>query len=209
MQYTDWNLIALALFAVAVLVVLVTRLKVNAFIALIAAALIVGLGAVAMGLNEIKLDRDISPPSWKTLGSLTALRLINGFQEGLGATLGTTAAIIALGTMLGKLLAESGGAEVLAKRFAAFFGPEHVGLCIMALALVVGLVTWFAVGLVLLLPILLTLTRETKRPFLNKLAANFLEFMNTDITTLPWWRPQMRNATSQALSSHLLRNLSE
>jgi GntP family gluconate:H+ symporter len=166
MLTTDWNLIGLALFAVAALVVLVTKVKVNAFIALIVAALIVGLGAVAMSLNEIKLDRDVIPPSWKTLGALSAVRLINGFNEGLGATLGSTAAIIALGTMLGKLLAESGGAEVLAKRFAAFFGPERVGLCIMALALVVGLVTWFAVGLVLLLPILLTLTRETKKPFL-------------------------------------------
>ena len=52
--------------------------------------------------------------------------------------------------MLGKLLAESGGAEVLAKRFNAFFGPERVGWCIMALALVVGLTTWFAVVLLLL-----------------------------------------------------------
>jgi GntP family gluconate:H+ symporter len=68
--------------------------------------------------------------------------------------------------MLGKLLAESGGAEVLAKRFIAFFGPNRVIWCIMALAVAVGLPTWFAVGLVLLLPILLTLTAETKKPFL-------------------------------------------
>jgi GntP family gluconate:H+ symporter len=68
--------------------------------------------------------------------------------------------------MLGKLLAESGGAEVLAKRFAAFFGPKHIQWCMIALALAVGLTTWFAVGLILLLPILLTLTRETKQPFL-------------------------------------------
>ncbi len=166
MTQTDWNLIILALSAVVVLVLLVTRWKVNAFIALIAAALIVGLGAVAMGVTEVELDKKVTPPAWKTLSSLTALRLIGAFQEGLGGTLGATAAIIALGTMLGKLLAESGGAEVLAKRFAAFFGPNRVGLCIMSLALVVGLVTWFAVGLVLLLPILLTLTRETKKPFL-------------------------------------------
>jgi hypothetical protein len=152
MTQTDWNLIILALAAVALLVVLVTRLKINAFIALIAAALVVGLGAVAMNVTEIQLDKSLSPPAWKTLTSLTSLRLITAFQEGLGATLGSTAAIIALGTMLGKLLAESGGAEVLAKRFAAFFGPDRVGLCIMSLALVVGLVTWFAVGLVLLHP---------------------------------------------------------
>ena len=39
-----------------------------------------------------------------------------------------------LGTMLGKLLAESGGAEVLAKGFNRFFGPQRVGWCIVALA---------------------------------------------------------------------------
>ena len=37
--------------------------------------------------------------------------------------------------MLGKLLAESGGAEVLAKRFAAFFGPKHIQWCVVAMAL--------------------------------------------------------------------------
>jgi GntP family gluconate:H+ symporter len=68
--------------------------------------------------------------------------------------------------MLGKLLAESGGAEVLAKRFNRFFGPARAGWCIMALAIAIGLTTWFAVGLLLLLPILLTLTHETKKPFL-------------------------------------------
>jgi gluconate:H+ symporter, GntP family len=166
MTQTDWNLIILAIAAVVLLVLLVTRWKVNAFIALIAAALVVGLGAVAMNVTEVLLDKSITPPAWKTVGALTPLRLMDAFQAGLGATLGTTAAIIALGTMLGKLLAESGGAEVLATRFARFFGPERVVLCIISLALVVGLVTWFAVGLVLLLPILLTLTRETKKPFL-------------------------------------------
>lgn len=138
----DWKLIALALTAVVALVILVTRLKVNPFIALILAALIVGAGS-----------------------GLSLLTSAKSFQDGMGATLGGIAAVIGLGTMLGKLLAESGGAEVLAKRFAAFFGPRRVGWCIMALALAVGLTTWFAVGLILLLPILLTLTRETKQPF--------------------------------------------
>ena len=155
MTQTDWNLIILALAAVAVLVLLVTRWKVNAFIALALASLIVGAGAVAMG---------VTPKAAKT--ALTMSGVIEVFGVRLGKTLGGIAAVIGLGTMLGKLLAESGGAEVLAKRFAAFFGPKRVIWCIMVLAIVVGLPTWFAVGLVLLLPILLTLTAETKRPFL-------------------------------------------
>ncbi|MEA3209410.1 MAG: gluconate:H+ symporter, GntP family [Chthoniobacter sp.] len=139
----DWKLILLALAAIGVLVLLVTRLKLNAFIALLLAALLLGAGA-----------------------GLELPKVLKAFQEGLGATLGGIAGVIGLGVMLGKLLAESGGAEVLAHRFNAFFGVERVGWCIMALALAIGLTTWFAVGLILLLPILLTLTRETKRPFL-------------------------------------------
>ena len=155
MTQTDWNLIFLALAAVAVLVLLVTRWKVNAFISLFLASLIVGAGAVAMGVTP----KGVAAP-------LSMIGVVESFGAGLGRTLGGIAAVIGLGMMLGKLLAESGGAEVLAKRFIAFFGPKRVIWCIMALAIAVGLPTWFAVGLVLLLPILLTLTAETKKPFL-------------------------------------------
>ena len=154
----NWLLILLALGAIVLLVVLVTRWKVNAFIALVLASFVVGGGAVVAGV-EFKCSDGATRP-------LGILDVVGSFQGGMGATLGGIAAVIGLGIMLGKLLAESGGAEVLAKRFSVFFGPQRVGLCIMALALAVGLTTWFAVGLVLLLPILLTLTRETKKPFL-------------------------------------------
>ena len=155
MTSTAWPLIALALVAVVVLVALVTRWKVNAFISLALASFIVGGGAAAMGI----VPKDAKSP-------LTLLDVLESFGTGLGKTMGGVAAVIGLGTMLGKLLAESGGAGVLATRFAAFFGPQRVVWCIMALAIVVGLPTWFAVGIVLLLPILLTLTAETKKPFL-------------------------------------------
>jgi GntP family gluconate:H+ symporter len=155
----DWKLIALTLAAIGVLVLLVTRLKLNAFLALVIASLLVGGGAVWLG-REVK----------DTTGQLVPYSLpgvLKSLQDGLAATLGSIAAILGLGTMLGKLLAESGGADVLAKRFAALFGPKRIQWCIIVLALAVGLATWFAVGLVLLLPILFTLTRETKQPFLH------------------------------------------
>lgn len=148
------HLLLLAFGAIVVLVLLVTWGRVNAFLALLIASLVVGLGA---GL----------PP-------LTVLKY---FQEGLGATLAGIASVIALGAMLGKLLAESGGAKVLAERFSIFFGPSRVGWCIAALALSVGLVTWFAVGLLLLLPVLITLSTETRKPFLL-LAIPMLSFLS-------------------------------
>jgi GntP family gluconate:H+ symporter len=144
MTASNFLLIFIALAGIGVLVALVTLVRLNPFLALLIAALLVGAGA----------------------GKPMPV-VLQAFQDGLGATLGGIAAVIGLGTMLGTLLAQSRGAEVLAQRFAAFFGPRHIGWCIMALAMVVGLTTWFAVGLILLTPILNTLTRETGRPFLQ------------------------------------------
>jgi GntP family gluconate:H+ symporter len=155
----DWKLIALALGAIAVLVLLITRLRINPFISLLAASLLVGGGAVWLG--QTTKDASGNIVSYSLLGVAKSL------QDGIGATLGGIAAVLGLGAMLGKLLAESGGAEVLAKRFTQLFGRQRIQWCVVALALAVGLATWFAVGLVLLLPILLTLTRESGQPFLR------------------------------------------
>src|SRR5436189_4918986 len=110
MTWQEIQLIILAVAAIGALVLLVTKLKVNAFIALIAAALVVGGGAVSMGLPEMEMLKKFQPDEspWKTGGSLTFLRIMEAFQEGIGKALASTAAIIALGIMLGKFLAESG-----------------------------------------------------------------------------------------------------
>jgi GntP family gluconate:H+ symporter len=155
MTPAQWMLIVLALAGVGVLVLLVMRLRLNPFLALLIAALLVGAG------------------SGKPL-----LTVAEAFQDGMGKTLGGVAAVICLGVMLGKLMAESRGAEVLAKRMVQIFGPRRIGLCVMTLALVVGLTTWFPVGLILLVPILNTLTRETRRPFVQ-LAIPLLACLST------------------------------
>ncbi|HYE33022.1 MAG TPA: gluconate:H+ symporter [Methylomirabilota bacterium] len=147
-------LLLLALFALGLLVALVTWRKWNAFIALLLASMLVGIGA---GL----------PP----LAALVA------FQEGLGATLGGIAGILALGAMLGKLLAESGGALALADRLNAMLGPRLVLWCVVAMATLVGLVTWFTVGLLLLLPVVVMLARQSRQP-LMLLAIPMLAFLS-------------------------------
>jgi gluconate:H+ symporter, GntP family len=168
MEAADWKLIGLALAAIGVLVLLVTRFKINAFIALAGASLVVGAGAVFWlqaplrdATGAVLAGADGAPQRYSMLA------VVKSFSDGLGGALSGVTAMVALGTMLGKLLAESGGAEVLARRFITFFGANRMQLCIMALALTIGLTTWFAVGLVLLTPILLTLTHQTRQPFLR------------------------------------------
>jgi GntP family gluconate:H+ symporter len=88
------------------------------------------------------------------------------FQEGVGATLGFIAVVIGLGTILGKMLAESGGAAVVAERMIAPVGRSRVHWAVAGAAFVVGLPVFFSVGLVLLAPIVFTLARRERLPLL-------------------------------------------
>ena len=169
-------IVLLTLGTIAALVLMVAKLRINAFIALTLSSLLLGGGVVMRGLS---FTPAAGPPR-----AVTLLDIIDIFQTGMGKTLGGIGGIICLGAMIGKFLGESGGAEVLAKRFAALLGPKHIGWLIPLLALSVGLTTWFAVGLLLLLPILLTLTRETKRPFLL-LALPLLSFLSVMHGVMP------------------------
>lgn len=137
------SLLIYALVAVLGLVALVARFKVNAFVALLIASIFVGLCS-GMELEQIG----------------------KGIADGVGGVLGSIAAIIGLGAILGKLLAESGGARVIAERLINILGPTRTHWSIMIVALIIGVPVFFAVGLVLLLPILFTITRETKTPLM-------------------------------------------
>jgi gluconate:H+ symporter, GntP family len=136
-------LLVYALIAVVGLVILIARFKLNAFLALVLASLFVG---ICSGMDLTKVAKS--------------------FQDGVGATLGFIAVVIGLGTMLGKMLAESGGAEVVARAFIRFFGESRIHWTLVLVSFVVGLPVFFAVGLVLLVPIIFALAKETKRPLL-------------------------------------------
>src|SRR6266498_3084855 len=138
------QLLLVALIAVVGLIVLIARFKLNAFIALMLASLFVGVCS-GMKLSDV-------PKS---------------FLEGVGKVLGDIAVVIGLGTILGKMLAESGGAEVVANRLVRALGKERLDWAMMFVAFIVGIPVFFAVGLVLLVPIVFTLARETRTPLLR------------------------------------------
>ena len=137
-------LLALAAFAIIALVLLIARFKCNAIIALVLVSMLLGICA---GM----------PP----------LQVVKSFDEGVGKTLSGLAMIIGLGTMLGKMLGESGAAHVIAERLTAFFGKERLDYAIMIAAFVIGVSVFFQVGVVLLGPVVFALARETKTPILR------------------------------------------
>jgi gluconate:H+ symporter, GntP family len=129
--------------AVVALILLIAWARLNAFVALTVISLVVGAG------------------SGMPLGTV-----VRAFQEGVGSTLGFIAVVIGLGTMVGKMLAESGGADVVADRLIRLFGLRRVHWTIALVAFVIGLPMFFSVGLVLVAPIVFTLARRERLPLL-------------------------------------------
>jgi len=131
-------LLVYALVAVIALIVLIARYKLNPFITLIVVSLVLGL-AVGMPMGGI----------------------VKAFETGVGNTLGHIALVVGLGTMLGKMMAESGGAERIARTLIGFFGEKNVHWAMVVIAFIVGLPVFFEVGFVLLIPIAFNVAKRT------------------------------------------------
>ncbi|MGX8907919.1 GntT/GntP/DsdX family permease [Streptomyces netropsis] len=125
------------LIGIAVIVLLITRFKLHAFLALTIGSLV--LGAVA----GAPLDK-----------------VIAGFTTGLGATVAGVGVLIALGAILGKLLADSGGADQIVDTILAKAGPRSMPWAIVLIASVIGLPLFFEVGIVLLIPVVLLVAKR-------------------------------------------------
>jgi GntP family gluconate:H+ symporter len=131
-------LLAAASVAVVVLILLIAVAKLNPFITLFVTSLAL---AVVTGMP--------------------LATVVHSFEAGLGGTLGHIAIVVALGTMLGKMMAESGGADRIAHTLIRLFGERRVDWAMVVIGLVVGLPAFFEVGFVLLIPIAFTVARRT------------------------------------------------
>ncbi|UNO40262.1 gluconate:H+ symporter [Streptomyces sp. MST-110588] len=125
------------LAGIAAIVLLITKFKLHAFLSLIVGSLV--LGAVA----GAPLDKAIA-----------------SFTGGLGATVSGTGVLIALGAVLGKLLADSGGADQIVDTILARANGRTLPWAMVLIAGVVGLPIFFEVGIVLLIPVVLLVARR-------------------------------------------------
>jgi gluconate:H+ symporter, GntP family len=92
---------------------------------------------------------------------MPAAAVLHSFEAGMGGILGHIAIVVALGTMLGKMMAESGAADRIAYTLIAAFGEKRIHWAMVLIGLVVGLPAFFEVGFVLLVPIAFTVARRT------------------------------------------------
>ncbi|MEU6235031.1 gluconate:H+ symporter [Kitasatospora sp. NPDC047058] len=141
---SDTRLLIAVLLSIGAIVLLITRLKLHPFLALTLGS---GLLAVAAGAP---FDR-----------------LLTSFSTGFGATVAGVGLLIGLGAMLGRLLADSGGANTIADTVLARSGTRALPWAMALIAALLGLPLFFEVGVVLLIPIVLLVARRGNVPLMR------------------------------------------
>ncbi|MEH0875063.1 gluconate:H+ symporter [Pectobacterium cacticida] len=119
------------------LLIFIMKLKLNTFVSLLIVAFGVAL-ALGIPLNGV----------------------VKSIEKGLGSTLGHIALIFGVGAMLGRLIADAGGAHRIAVTLITRFGARRIEWAVVIASFIVGIALFFEVGLVLLVPILFTMSRQ-------------------------------------------------
>ncbi|MBD1554194.1 GntP family permease [Pseudomonas typographi] len=126
------------------LILLITQLKLHPFVALTLASGFLGLTS-----------------------GMPVAKVMQSYQNGFGGVLGFVGIVLALGTMLGKLMADSGGADQIAQTLVRWFGVQKVHWAMMVSAFLVGIPLFFEIGFILLIPLVFVVARRTGLPLVK------------------------------------------
>ncbi len=126
--------------AIALLMGLILRLKLHPALALLISALTLGV-----------------------LSGMPLSRIPSSIATGAGNLLGHVALVLGLGAALGHLLASSGGAAAIGEGIVHRVGPRFLPVAMMGMGMLIGFPVFFEVGLVLLMPIVVSVARKSDR----------------------------------------------
>ncbi|MGH3352387.1 MAG: GntP family permease [Nocardioides sp.] len=132
-------LLVSALAAIALIVVLITYVKLHPFLALL-------LGGVAVGV----------------LSGRNVMDVITSFGDGFGSTATGVGLLIALGAMFAKLLADSGGADQIVDTIVSRSSVRTLPWAMALVGAIIGLPMFFEIGLVLLMPVIYLVARRAQ-----------------------------------------------
>src|SRR6202008_4253582 len=141
---TWWQLILDAVVGIALIVVLITVVKLHPFLALIFGSLAVGSVA---GENPEKV--------------------LKSFADGFGSTAASVGILIALGAMFAKLLADSGGADEIVDTIVGHASPRALQWAMALVGAIIVLPMFFEIGLVLLMPVIYLVARRSQQSLIT------------------------------------------
>ncbi|ARV14672.1 GntP family permease [Polaribacter sp. SA4-12] len=139
----DFTLISAVFIGIAILLILILKFRIPAFIALLIASISVGIFS---GMDPLDIIRTII--------------------EGMGNTLGFVATVVGLGAMFGAILEHSGGAEALANYLLHKFGEKNASWALMITGFFIAIPVFFDVAFIILVPLIYSLQRKTKKSLL-------------------------------------------
>lgn len=137
-----WMPFVILAFGIATVLTLIIRFRVNAFVALITAAILVSM---------------VSPGQW----SLKVTRVAEGF----GRTATSIAIVIAFAAIIGKCLMDSGAADRIVRFFQRLLGKERTSAALLASGYVLSIPVFFDTVFYLLVPLARSLWRQTRRDY--------------------------------------------
>lgn len=143
MSYAEWKLIIVAVVGIGLLLWLVIHLRWQPFVALLFVSFAVGLAA-----------------------GMPVTKVLKSVQDGMASTLGFIAIVVGLGAMLGQMLEVSGGAERMSQSLMKTFGEKYAQWALALTGFLVSIPIFLDVGLVILIPLIYSLSRRTGRSLL-------------------------------------------
>src|SRR5262245_39359526 len=141
---SDAQLVTAAVAGIVTVVLLITWLRVHPFLALM-------LGSAAPGIAA----------------GMPAGKIAESFTAGVSSTAGNVGLLIALGAMIGALLADSGAADRVVDTVVSRVSARRLPWAIAGVAALIGLPLFFEIGVVLLVPIILFLWRRMDVPLIK------------------------------------------
>ncbi|TYR79471.1 2-keto-3-deoxygluconate permease [Priestia megaterium] len=139
----DTFLLVMTVLSIIIVVIGVSVFKWHAFISLTVASLFL---AITSGLS---LDK-----------------IVTAYETGVGGVLGHLVGILALGTILGKLMADSGAGMQVADFFVRSFGVKRLPWAMLFAGFIIGIPVFFEVGILILLPLVISIHKTTKQNIL-------------------------------------------
>jgi gluconate transporter len=136
-------LVGLVVFGVALLLALVVVVRLHAFIALLLTSLVVAV-----------------------VGGIPLAEIAGLIQREMGGTLGYIAVVIGLGAMFGEMLQRSGGGRAIANTLLRAVGDRFAPWALGSTGLIVAVSVFFDVALIVLIPVVYSLTRRSGRSLL-------------------------------------------
>lgn len=134
------RLVIAAVVGLILLLILIIKFKIQAMIAILVGAILIGLGA-GMPFEQI----------------------VTSVNDGIGNTLKGIALLVGLGSMFGSILEISGGAQTLAVTMVNRFGDRKAAWALGITGLVIAMPVFFDAGLIILIPLAFSLAKRTGR----------------------------------------------